>query len=181
MTPEEYERIKEAEKEHLRAIKKLKAKAREANRLGKVNRALQDMSDAPGQEILDTHDEMIDKLTESTIEQEVRLDMALSQEEPVDDGATAEAEAAAALEQADEELQKARASDLVRQMKIQMGLDASSGKLDTDQNVRKDTEATADDSEVDAEEAGEGSDGKKQSPESLPEKTIGRMPNKKSQ
>ena len=43
MTPEEYKQFKEAEKEHLRALKKLKEQARQAQRLKSVNQALTNM------------------------------------------------------------------------------------------------------------------------------------------
>ena len=64
MTPEERERFKEAEKEHLRQLKKLKEQARLAQRRASVNKALSDMAGALKQDDdpLDDHTEMMDRL-----------------------------------------------------------------------------------------------------------------------
>ena len=90
MTPEEYQRIKEAEKQHLQAIKKLKAKLRQVEQrsgTGKKNslqKALDEIENAPGQDILDTHEEMIDRLAMDAIHQEARLELALSSEKDME-------------------------------------------------------------------------------------------------
>ncbi len=124
MTPEEFQRIKDAEKAHLRALKQLKEQLRSAERLGKVSRALQDMEDAPGDDILRTHDEMIEKLALETVRHEVRLDSAIT-----------EASEARADADADAELQKMRAASLIRQVKLEMGLDLEDAKQDPPSNV----------------------------------------------
>lgn len=109
MDREEFERIKQAEKEHLRALKKIKAKLHEAQRTQKLRQAIQNIE---GAGTSDTYDEMLDKLERETIEQEVRLDVALEGREdlpppePELDEATLRAQKAAAL---------------VRQMRIAMG------------------------------------------------------------
>ena len=78
MTPEERERFKEAEKEHLRALKKLKEAARQTRRRASVNQALANMAGALGQEdSLDVHDEMLDKLALDTARKEARMEIAL--------------------------------------------------------------------------------------------------------
>ena len=81
MTPEEYQRIKEAEKEHLRKLQLLKKKLREVERQKSVSKALENMTKAPGDDILQTHDEMIDRLAMDTVQQEARLEMALTEAE----------------------------------------------------------------------------------------------------
>ena len=76
MTPEEYKRIKEDEKEHLRALKKLKQTARLLERRKSVNQALGNMVGG-SKDALGTHEEMLDKLTLETAQQEARLEIAL--------------------------------------------------------------------------------------------------------
>ena len=80
MTPEEYERIKEAEKEHLRKLKQLKQQVRDLERKKKVADALDDMVKAPGEDILGTHEEMMGKLQEETALREARLEIALEEQ-----------------------------------------------------------------------------------------------------
>ena len=91
MTPEEYQRIKEAEKQHLQAIKKLKAKLRQVEqrsgsgkKKNSLQKALDEIENAPGQDILDTHEEMIDRLAMDAIHQEARLELALSSEKDME-------------------------------------------------------------------------------------------------
>ena len=153
MTPEEYERIKEAEKEHLRKLKQLKQQVRDLERKKKVADALDDMVKAPGEDILGTHEEMMGKLQEETALREARLEIAL--EEQGLDAATP-AEPAGPSE---EELQKARAEALVKQMKTQMG---------------QATEPPAKKQDPASDVAPEATD-EAPTEDSLPEKTIGRI------
>ncbi len=173
MTPEEFERIKRAEKEHLLALKKLKEQLRSAQRMQTINRALKEMQDAPGEDISRTHDEMIERLALETVRQEVKLDMALS--ESTSEGEDAEA-ARQALAAADAETEKLRASSLINQIKIEMGLPPVSPKQDPATNVAP-SRAVG--------QAGESSDARPESAsddaptahpsKSGPEKTIGRF------
>ena len=179
MTPEEYKRIKEAEKEHLRALKKLKEKLREVNRQKSVADAMENIQKAPGEDILNTHEEMVDRLAMDTIQQEARLEMALSdsdmaEADPPVESTEAEPEPP---QQSDAELQKIRAQELVRQIKMQMGLAEAKRKQEAVQPV---TSETAGDEAPEAD--GEVSEKKQESPqpEDLPEKTIGRIPRKGS-
>ncbi|MEZ4702081.1 MAG: hypothetical protein R2834_17235 [Rhodothermales bacterium] len=128
MTPEEFDRIKQAEKEHLRALKKLKEQVRSAERLQTINRALKEMQDAPGEDILRTHDEMIEKLALETVRHEVKLDMALSE-------AAEQAEADEQNAVSEAEMEKLRAQSLIRQVKIEMGLEDAGSKQDPPSNV----------------------------------------------
>ncbi|MBX2821573.1 MAG: hypothetical protein KTR29_17885 [Rhodothermaceae bacterium] len=185
MTPEEYQRIKEAEKQHLQAIKKLKAKLRQVEQrsgTGKkqnsLQKALDEIENAPGPDILDTHEEMIDRLAMDAIHQEARLELALSSEKDMDVEPASNTESEGAPEapsrsdmlQSDEELKELRAKELVRKMKIQMGLDNLKRKQEPVQNVTKksNSENTDASNDADSEDASE----------ELPEKTIGRIPKK---
>ena len=188
MTPEEYQRIKEAEKQHLQAIKKLKAKLRQVEQrsgTGKKNslqKALDEIENAPGQDILDTHEEMIDRLAMDAIHQEARLELALSSEKDmeVDPASSTEPESTTKapskneLLQSDEELKELRAKELVRKMKIQMGLDNLKRKQEPAQNVTKKSNSANTAASNDANT----SEGSEDASEELPEKTIGRIPRK---
>lgn len=85
MTPEEYQRLKETEKEHLRKIRQLKGMARQAERSRKVTGAVSDMVSS-AERLLDEHREMTDRLTHDAALQEARLEIAL---EAADEKATA--------------------------------------------------------------------------------------------
>ena len=179
MTPEEYQRIKEAEKEHLRTLKKLKKKLREVERQKSVSQALDNIVKAPGDEIARTHDEMIDRLAMDTIEQEVRLEMALSESESSPDSTevekNTEADEPEKIAASDAELQRLRAQELVRQIKVQMGMPAARRKTasDTTPEEKSDTPPSGE-TPVDGE-----NEVNPTSPGTLPEKTIGRIPRKK--
>ena len=195
MTPEEFNRIKEAEKEHLRALKKLKDQLRQVKQLNNVARAMKDIEDAPGDEITRTHDEMVDRLAMETIQGEVRLEMALSETEetetPVQGSSTPESagddatapptetqeEHQLKVAQSDAELKKLRAQDLVRQIKLQMGL------ADVKKKQNRSSAVTHEDSsQEESEDTGMGKEKPLDSTQrgELPEKTIGRIPRKKS-
>lgn len=185
MTPEEYQRIKEAEKEHLKAIKKLKAQLRDAESKGtskakktSLEQAMDEIENAPGNDILDTHEEMIDRLAMDAIHQEARLELALSSQKDIEPTETNEAETENTVEestaQSDEELQQIRAKELIRKMKIQMGLDNLKRKQEPPQNV---TGRSASGNSSDAPSSGKDAPAEEQQ-EKLPEKTIGRIPKK---
>ncbi len=76
MTPEEYERIKEAEKEHLRALRQLKRRVRMATQTRSASRAVSDMVSSL-ESLLDQHREMTDRLTHDAALQEARLEVGL--------------------------------------------------------------------------------------------------------
>lgn len=188
MTPEEYKRIKEAEIEHLRALKKLKTQLRQVKQQNNVAEAMKNIENAPGDEIARTHEEMVDRLAMETIQGEARLEVALSDTGEIEDetttGSTVEGTAEESVEeqqqkivQSDAELQKLRAQDLVRQIKLQMGLANVKKKQNHSSTVNQE-----DSSEEESDDAGE-EKGKTldSTPHGdLPEKTIGRIPRKKS-
>ncbi len=179
MTPEEYKRIKEAELEHQRALKKLKTKLREVQRQNKVAAALKDIQNAPGDEIVRTHEEMIDRLAMDTVQGEARLEMALSESDeeasvnPVEDGEELQQK----VRQSDAELKKIRAQELVRQIKLQMGL-ADVRKKQEESPAATHDDSSHKESKDTGKEKGKTLDSTPR--EGLPEKTIGRIPRKKS-
>ena len=143
MKREEFERIKEAEKAHLRKLKELKQAALRLGRQQRLTRAVDEIAGA-ADDPMGTHEEFVEKLAFEAARSEAKLEMAL--ESQAEKAAEADAEAAEALDE--EALVKARARDLLRQMKQQMGV--------------PDAEATAPAAEADAPAA--------------PEKTLGRTP-----
>ncbi|MEM8487993.1 MAG: hypothetical protein AAF564_20750 [Bacteroidota bacterium] len=181
MTPEEYKRIKEAEKEHLRALKKLKSQLRTARQQNNVAEAMKKIENAPGDDLTRTHEEMVDRLAMDTIREEARLEMALSEtgevdSEPATEGID-ETTAEEKIVQSDAELQKLRAQELVRQIKLQMGLADVKKKQNDASSVKHETHAAGEEDE-DAGMVEEKST--EAAPEKeLPEKTIGRIPRKK--
>jgi hypothetical protein len=160
MSPEEYERLKEAEKEHLRQLRKIKETARSLQRQQRVQHALIDMA-GNMQRLGETHDEFTEKLAMGTALGEARLDMALE----------AAAQRPEAAPDADADLENLRAQALIRQMKLEMGAreaaletPAPSGTTALPEKtigpMKPPTEASASPPATEA---------------PLPEKTIGRM------
>lgn len=153
MDREEYERLKEAEKEHLRSLKQLQQAARRLGRQKKITEALQQLTSA-SQHTLETHEELVERLARETAQQEARLEVAL---DAVRDDDEAEPDAPT-----EEELERIRAQQLVRQMKQQMGsLDLTEARPRPDASRRP----APDDDEA----------ASPPTPGPLPEKTIGRM------
>ncbi len=111
MTPEEYQRYKEAEKAHLRKLKELKKAVRTLERQESVRSAVEKVTE--GQDLLDKQKDLVDELAMETARHEARLDIALDSAE--------DAEHQAGTEALEEELQRQRAQALVRQLKRQMG------------------------------------------------------------
>ena len=182
MTPEEYKRIKEAEKEHLRSLKKLKAQLRQAQQQNRVAEAMKNISNAPGDDITQTHNEMIDKLAMETIQGEARLEIALTEADeqastPTDVPQESVEEQEQKLRQSDAELKKLRAQELVRQIKIQMGL-ADAKKKQNDDSAVTQEDSNHEESKETGKKKGKTLDSAPQG--DLPEKTIGRIPRKKS-
>ena len=115
MTPEEFERFKEAEKDHLRKIRELKKANKQFVQQSKITRAVTDMATGMN-ELYDEHQEMVDRLQMGTLQNEARMEVAL---DSVDSDSIKEAEDAAVLEADAEAIKKARAQELIRQMKLE--------------------------------------------------------------
>ena len=114
MTPEEFERLKEAEKVHLRKLKALKQQHRQAQQKKGILDALKGIVRP---DLDDVHDEMVDRLTRKNIESEARFEIALENANLTDDAL----EKAAQEETEREALRQAEAEALVRRMKIEAG------------------------------------------------------------
>lgn len=112
MSPEEFNRIKEEEKEHLRTLRALKKQHADAQRTAASLGALQTMQD--GLRLADETGTRADDLMRGAATQEARLDLALES-----------AEAAARAEADRESLRKAEADALVAQMKAGLGATGS--------------------------------------------------------
>lgn len=125
MTPEEFERLKEAEKAHLRKLKALKQQHREAQQKKGIFDALKGIVRP---DLDDVHDEMVDKLTMKNIESEARFEVALENADLAEDALEKAAREEAELD----ELRKAEAEALVRQMKMEAGGEASSADKQSD-------------------------------------------------
>ncbi len=107
MSPEEFERLKEEEKAHLRSLRDLKQQHRDVQRKASLLGALRGM-DASG--LTAATDAGTDALMRDAATQEARLDLAM------------EGEAARATADADREaMRQATAAELVRQMKADAG------------------------------------------------------------
>lgn len=76
MTPEEFQRLKEAEKAHLRKIRELKGLSRSAVRTKKITGAVTDMVSSM-ESLLEEHRDMTDRLSHDAALQEARLEIAL--------------------------------------------------------------------------------------------------------
>lgn len=150
MTPEEFDRIKKTEKEHLRKLKKLKDAHRQLERQKRMTDAVSEMTTSM-REKLDVHDDMMNRIGMDSALSEARLEMALESSEKVE---------LEAQEWKDEQdLTKERAKKLVRQMKT--GGDVTA--VDSERDVAPTSSDKAK------------SSAKDDSDSELPEKTIGRM------
>jgi hypothetical protein len=120
MTDEEFERLKEAEKKHLREKKRMR---RTLEALKKRNRAegiLQKMQRG-AQRLLRETESLVDTLQSKVARNEARLEVALDEEERTDD-----------LQEAEHELREERAESLVRQYKAASGAVSSRPERATD-------------------------------------------------
>ncbi|MDA0379402.1 MAG: hypothetical protein O2899_07905 [Bacteroidetes bacterium] len=162
MTPEEYERFKEAEKAHLRKLKELKQAHHQLQRKARVTRAVTDMAEGINS-LYDEHNEMVERLQHDTIGAEARMEVAL--DNLAADDRLLENLDAAELE-ADQTLRKSRAQELIRQMK------AAEGEAPDE----SDSSSAAPPASAPTLDQGAGSETRSAGSSSdLPEKTIGRM------
>lgn len=116
MTPEEFERLKEQEKAHLRQLRDLKRQAADAGRLGRMASALEQMSGA----LTDgdaTRNELVDRLSRDAAHTEARMEIALEAQADAERRAAAEAERA----RFEREQQEARARATLDALRAEMG------------------------------------------------------------
>lgn len=106
------ERLKEEYKEHYRKIREVKERLARSEKTKNISNALKNMDTT---ELTDTFDEFLYKVKSKIANVEARLDVAMDSLSASDDDITAEMEG-------DEELQKQKAKETLRQAKIEMGL-----------------------------------------------------------
>ena len=115
MTPEEYQRLKEAEKKHLQEIRELKGRFRDAKRMQGVRGALDEMQSALQN---DEFEQSLRAIQEESAMTEARIDVALGDTE------IREAEEQLRLEEVKLEAERTKqaAADLIAQMKAEMNV-----------------------------------------------------------
>jgi len=151
MTDEEYERLKEAEKSHLRAKKRLQATLDQLKQRNEVQGALRRMKQG-AQRVLAETESLVSRLRSAVAQREARFEVALGDEWEED----------ADLRDAEEELREERAEQLVRRMKAE-----EAGTSTRPGDVRGEEEAGGEGKENDADTDDTQPKG--------PDKTIGRM------
>ncbi|NNF04355.1 MAG: hypothetical protein HKN17_07810 [Rhodothermales bacterium] len=161
MTPEEFQRIKEAEKAHLRKLKKLKEAVRLLERQKKISGAVTDMTSSM-EEKLDEHRTAMEQVALDAARAEARLEIAL---EAVDEDVERRSH-----EIDDEEaLREQRAKELIRQMKSGESGDpasrsgARSGPAESGRATNDPANASSESNDSTSDDA------------PIPDKTIGRM------
>ncbi len=113
MKREDFERSKLQEKEHLREIQKLKKRLREAERTRSIGRALQDVKSAGSTE---DFDRALSNVKLEAAQGEAKFDMALTAGEEADRSVERD------VAQLDDDLAKEKAAQLVKHMKVSMGM-----------------------------------------------------------
>jgi arginyl-tRNA synthetase len=147
MTDEEFQRIKEEEKKHLRAKKRLQRTLKALKQRNEVQSVVQRMKRGASR-LLDETESLVDSLRRTIAQDQARFDVALDEEIIEDED----------LHAAEEELREERAEALVRRMKAEEASSRSRPSMSEDEG------ASDTDSEGDSEQEG-------------PDKTIGRMGN----
>lgn len=118
MDRDEFDRLKEDEKAHLKKVRALKQQLREAKRKQGLLGALKGLDTSALDE---THEEMLRKVTEKNVSAEARFEMAM---EALDEAEKEEA-TRAEMARIEAERQQSDAADLVQKMKSQMLGDAA--------------------------------------------------------
>ena len=148
MTDEEFQRLKETEKKHLRAKKRLRATLERLNQWKEGQGVVQRMKQG-AQRVLDETESLVNRLRRAVAEREARFEVAVDDEWGENED----------LHEAEEALRDERAEQLVRQMKAE-GADTSI--------TRPGVSPAGDD-------ASESEAGADEAPPEGPDKTIGRM------
>lgn len=105
MTDDEFERLKEAEKQHLREKKQMRRTFDALKRRNRAEGILQKMKHG-AQRLLEETESLVDTLRSQVARNEAELEVAIDDEDWEDD-----------LQEAEEELRKERAESLVQQYK----------------------------------------------------------------
>lgn len=167
MTDREYESIKRAEKERLRAKKRLQKLVEQVRREGKSTSIVQSMIDA-GRSLLDETSAWTDRLTADAARAEARMDVTLDAETSSASRSSGSSEANVQDYEAEEA--EARADQLVRQIRAATQprrLRDDAGSSRRSRKTAADASASATPDRADESES--------ESDDALPDKTIGRM------
>ena len=108
MTDDEFQRLKETEKRHLRAKKRLQTTLDQLKQRDEVQGVVRRMTQGARRLLAET-ESLVDRLRGAVAEQEARFEVALDDEWEEDDG----------LREAEEALRDERAEQLVRRMKAE--------------------------------------------------------------
>lgn len=117
MNDDEFKKLKEEEKAHLRTMRALKGAVRLLERQRSVTSALEEMT-TRSRAALEAHERLIEEIALDTAQQEARMDVALESADPVDHSVL------------EEESAKMRARALVDDMRRQEGPDSESSEPD---------------------------------------------------
>ena len=105
MTDDEFERLKAAEKQHLREKKRMRKTLEALKRRNRAEGILQKMKHG-AQRLLEETESLVDTLRSQVARNEAQLEVAIEENEQTDD-----------LHEANEELRKERAESLIQQYK----------------------------------------------------------------
>lgn len=178
MTPEEYQRFKNAEKEHLKKLKELKKAVQVLERQKNIQSELEKMSRA-SDDALQAQSEAVERLALETAHQEARLEVAMDSVESASSSVSDEA--------LEDELRSARAQTLIERLKQSMededeiGADAAvpeaarSAPSKMKETVSANASADAPETNRQKDERTAGGAPANPTTEGRPEKTIGRM------
>lgn len=155
MDREEFERIKQAEKEHLRKLKQIKGQLRDAQRTARLRQAFEEIKGTLDPSEFDTSLETVQR---EALESEARLDVALEQAEAADTP-----DLSPAL--TEEEARKAAAAALVAEMKASLNPGAAPAE---------DATRAASDEDLPEKTIGRLKPPGAKAEEDVPKKTIGR-------
>ena len=151
MTDEEFQRLKEEEKKHLRAKKRLQRTLRALKQRNEAHGLVQRMKRA-GARVLDETESLVDSLRRAVAQDQARFEVALSDE-------MSEAED---LHEAEEALREERAEALLRQIKEEETSSRSRPSISEDDEASEEQPEDAP-----TQDGPDNTDG--------PDKTIGRM------
>lgn len=184
MTDREYESIKRAEKERLRAKKRLQKLVQQVRRERASSSVVQSMIDA-GRSLLDEASAWTDRLATDAARAEARLDVSLDAAEtasPSPDSSETHS-SGTDVEAYEAEEAEARADQLVRQIRaatqprrLRDDAESSRGSQSTDAASKASpaSDSSTDDAAASSDPSGQGSD-QELGQDALPDKTIGRM------
>jgi hypothetical protein len=179
MTDRKYESIKRAEKERLRAKKRLQKLVQQVRRERKSTSIVQSMIDA-GRSLLDETSAWTDRLTADAARAEARMDVSLeasdaTRSSPTSSKGDVEAyEADEAEARADQLVRQIRAATQPRRLRDDAGSSRRTRGTDAAPNPSMASKTATDDAAASGDRSGQESN-QEPDQDALPDKTIGRM------